>query len=236
MREPKVLLEPDIRPLRTIITGAAGALGEAMVATFAERGDRIATMDRTPSSSQSGAVAQIACADLAEEEPAQRAMDLAASALGGIDNLVHLVGAFDFKPFTDARNADFEQLYRDNMLTATSTIRAAFARMTPGSSIVCVGATAACHAGAGMAAYAAAKSGVSRLVEALAIELAPSRIRVNAVMPAIIDTPRNRADMPNADPAEWTNPQAIAEVILFLSSDAARGINGASIPVTNCGG
>jgi NAD(P)-dependent dehydrogenase (short-subunit alcohol dehydrogenase family) len=83
-----------------------------------------------------------------------------------------------------------------------------------------------------MGAYAASKAGVHRLTEALAAELAGSNITVNAVLPGIIDTPTNRADMPDADTNQWVQPSAIADVILFLGSTAARSISGALIPVT----
>ena len=83
-----------------------------------------------------------------------------------------------------------------------------------------------------MGAYAASKAGVHRLTEALASEMVDSNLTVNAVLPSIIDTPTNRADMPDADTSQWVKPQAISEVILFLASHAARAINGALIPVT----
>ena len=82
-----------------------------------------------------------------------------------------------------------------------------------------------------MAPYAASKSAVARLTEGLAAELKTKRIRVNAVLPSIIDTPANRADMPNADFASWVTADELAEVIAFLLSDRASGITGASIPV-----
>lgn len=104
-----------------------------------------------------------------------------------------------------------------------------------GSSIVAVGAASAEPAGVGMAAYGAAKSGVARLIEALARELAPRGIRANAVLPSIMDTPRNRADMPDADPASWTSPAAVADAISFLAHPGSRAISGALIPVTHNG-
>ena len=104
-----------------------------------------------------------------------------------------------------------------------------------GGSIVNVGAGAAAKAGAGMGAYAASKSGVARLTEALAEELKDRAITVNAVLPSIIDTPTNRADMPDADTATWVKPAAVAEVILFLASPAARSISGALIPISRGG-
>lgn len=83
-----------------------------------------------------------------------------------------------------------------------------------------------------MGAYAASKSGVHRLTEALAEELAGKGVTVNAILPSIIDTPANRADMPDADFSQWVKPQAIAAVILFLASPAAGAVTGALIPVT----
>jgi NAD(P)-dependent dehydrogenase (short-subunit alcohol dehydrogenase family) len=85
--------------------------------------------------------------------------------------------------------------------------------------------------GAGNAAYSASKSAVLRLTESLASELKSSGINVNCIMPGTIDTPQNRKAMPNADFTKWVEPDAIAQVILFLLSDASQAINGASIPV-----
>jgi len=82
-----------------------------------------------------------------------------------------------------------------------------------------------------LGAYAASKAGVARLTESLAAELA-GRVRVNAVLPLILDTPQNRRDMPDIDPASWTKPAAVADVIVFLATEASRAINGALIPVS----
>ena len=84
---------------------------------------------------------------------------------------------------------------------------------------------------AGYSAYSASKSAVLRLTESMAAELKNSNINVNCVMPATIDTPQNRKAIPNADFSKWVAPRAIADVILFLISDAARAINGAAVPV-----
>ena len=99
-------------------------------------------------------------------------------------------------------------------------------------SIVNIGAGSAARAGAGMGAYAASKAGVQRLTESLAEELKDRGITVNAVLPSIIDTPRNRADMPDADFTRWVRPEAIAEVVAFLASDAARAVTGAAIAIS----
>ena len=88
------------------------------------------------------------------------------------------------------------------------------------------------RAGAGMGAYSASKSAVARLTEAMAAELREQGINVNCVLPSIIDTPENRKDMPEADPSRWVAPSDLAEVIVFLCSNQARPIHGASIPVS----
>jgi NAD(P)-dependent dehydrogenase (short-subunit alcohol dehydrogenase family) len=97
--------------------------------------------------------------------------------------------------------------------------------------IINVGAIAALSGKANMAAYIASKSAVIRITESMAAELREKGINVNCVLPSTIDTPQNRKDMPKADPKRWVAPEALADVVLFLASDAARAIHGASIPV-----
>jgi NAD(P)-dependent dehydrogenase (short-subunit alcohol dehydrogenase family) len=82
-----------------------------------------------------------------------------------------------------------------------------------------------------MGAYCASKDVVIRITEAMAAELRAGHINVNCVLPSIIDTPENRAAMPDADFKRWVAPDALAEVIAFLASDGARAIHGAAIPV-----
>ena len=102
--------------------------------------------------------------------------------------------------------------------------------------IINIGAGAAAgRAAAGMGAYTASKAGVQRLTESLSDEVKDRGITVNAILPGTIDTPRNRADMPHADFTRWVAPEEIAEVILFLASDAARAVTGAAIPVLGRG-
>jgi 3-oxoacyl-[acyl-carrier protein] reductase len=123
-------------------------------------------------------------------------------------------------------------MYALNVLTALNASRSAIPHLTASGSarIVNVGAMAALQAGAGMGAYAASKAGVHRLTEALAAEW-KGKITVNAVLPSIIDTPANRASMPQADFGKWVRPQELAEVILFLASGAASAVTGALLPV-----
>jgi len=127
----------------------------------------------------------------------------------------------------------WQTLFRKNLETTLNVVKAALPCFEAGGAIVTIGAAAAEPSGAGMAAYAASKSAVARLTQSLAAELDESRIRINTLLPSIIDTPANRAAMPDADPANWTHPDAIADVASFLVSPAARAIHGALIPVTN---
>ena len=103
---------------------------------------------------------------------------------------------------------------------------------TGGGRIVNVGAFAAQKGAAQMGAYIASKSAVIRLTETMAAELREQNINVNCVLPTIIDTPENRAAMPKTDPKRWVATQDLAQVIVFLASDAARAIHGAALPVT----
>ena len=123
-------------------------------------------------------------------------------------------------------------MYALNVLTALNASRSAVPHLVNSGAgrIVNIGAMGALQAGSGMGAYAASKAGVHRLTEALAAEW-KGRITVNAVLPSTIDTPANRASMPRADFAKWVTPQELAEVILFLVSDAASAVTGALLPV-----
>jgi NAD(P)-dependent dehydrogenase (short-subunit alcohol dehydrogenase family) len=219
--------------MRVVVTGAAGVLGRAVVDAFAARGDDVAALDRFAGELAHAGVRQIESGDLTDPLAAAGSIGEAVNALGGVDVLVNLVGAFAWHPIGQSTVDTWRALFAANVETALNAIQACLPKMSYQGSIICVGAASAQPAGLGMAPYAATKSGVARLVEALSAELKPRRIRVNAVLPAIIDTPRNRADMPDANPENWTTPQAIAEVILFLAGQEARAINGASIPVTN---
>lgn len=219
--------------MRTIVTGAGGVLGGAVRRRLAEAGHDVACIDQMTASGEEPRTAWFPCADLADPQLAAGSVKAAAAWLGGLDALVLLVGGFDWKRVEDTAVEDWRRLFAINVETMLSTVQASLPLLADGGAIVAVGAASAQSAAEGMAPYAAAKSGVARLTEALAKELAPRRIRANAVLPQIIDTPRNRADMPAADPNTWTKPEAIADVIGFLVTPAARAINGALIPVTN---
>jgi NAD(P)-dependent dehydrogenase (short-subunit alcohol dehydrogenase family) len=213
-----------------IVTGAFGVLGRAVVEAAKARGARVAAIDYAQG--QADADFSRGGVDLASPEAAAEAIDAAAAALGRVDALINVAGGFTWEPVGDGDPATWERLWAMNVRTTLNATRAALPYLTEsGGRIVNVGAAGAVKAGHGMAAYAASKSGVHRLTESLADEL-KGKVAVNAVLPSILDTPTNRADMPDADPSTWVAPADLAAVILFLASDEARAVTGALVPVT----
>jgi NAD(P)-dependent dehydrogenase (short-subunit alcohol dehydrogenase family) len=219
------------------VTGGFGQLGLAVVRAARDAGAQAAALDRArPPVDASGLAGALALGelDIADPDAAAQALNQVATRFGGLDGLVNVAGTFRWETLEQGSLDTWDLLYRVNLRSAASASRAALPHLLRrgGGRIVNIGAGAASKAGAGMGAYAASKAGVAKLTEALAEELKDHGITVNAVLPSIIDTPANRADMPNADFSRWVKPQAIADVILFLLSDQASAVTGASIPVS----
>ncbi|HWW81806.1 MAG TPA: SDR family NAD(P)-dependent oxidoreductase [Steroidobacteraceae bacterium] len=222
------------------ITGAFGALGAATALLAAEQGARLALIDRAPHApaglfdAPSGEIHLVTGVNLTDETQATAAVRAAHEQLQGLDVLINVAGAFRWQTVADGDPAIWDQLFAVNLKSALFTSRAAipFLRQSRQGRIINIGANAALKAGAGMGAYTASKSGLHRLTESLAEELKSVGITVNAVLPSIIDTPANRVDMPKADFTTWVTPRALAEVILFLASDAGAPVTGALLPVT----
>jgi NAD(P)-dependent dehydrogenase (short-subunit alcohol dehydrogenase family) len=172
--------------------------------------------------------------DITDEAATRAVMADIAAICGGIDGLVNVAGGFAWSQVADSPAEVWESMFRINLLTAVTASRAALEYLTAAEAgaIVNIGAGAAARAAAGMGPYAASKAAVARLTEALAEELAGAGVRVNAVLPSIIDTPANRKDMPKADVSTWVQPDDIAKVIVYLLSDEAHAITGAAVPVT----
>ncbi len=223
---------------RVVISGAAGVLGTAVAQAFASTGASVAMLDRTADSHGLDKKLGpphffLGNIDLADPAQAQRAMDTIVSRLGGIDVLVNIAGGFRWETIADGKVDTWDFLYTINIRTALCASKAALPHLQGGRGrIINIGAAAVARAGTGMGAYTASKAGVIKLTEALAEELKDKNINVNAVLPSIIDTPANRAEMANADFSRWVAPAALADVIVFLASDAARAITGAAIPET----
>jgi len=221
---------------RVAITGAFGALGTAVVARVLAEGGRVTALDHAPGPRPGAAFGDavlIGGIDLADGQAANAALSRAADSLGGLDALVNIAGGFAWEKLEGGNLDTWDRMYRMNVRTAVAASQAALPHLFKSASgrIVSIGAAGAMKAAAGMGAYAASKSGVARLTEALAEELKERGITVNALLPSIIDTAPNRADMPNADFTRWVRPQQIGDAIVFLLSEQAAAITGALIPI-----
>jgi NAD(P)-dependent dehydrogenase (short-subunit alcohol dehydrogenase family) len=216
------------------ITGGFGALGRAVCDALVQAGAQVAAIGRgrAPAGLAAGLLA-LDGVDLADAAAARAAIDRAAQQFGRLDGLVNVAGGFEWEKIEGGRIGTWDRMFAINVRTALLASQAVLPHLlTAGHGrIVNVGSAAAGHAAVGMGAYAAAKSGVARLTEAMAEEFKDRGITVNAVLPSVIDTPVNRADMPKADTDRWVSPQALARVVLFLLSDDAAPITGALIPV-----
>ncbi|MGH6949893.1 MAG: SDR family NAD(P)-dependent oxidoreductase [Vitreimonas sp.] len=216
-----------------VVTGAFGVLGHAVSARAKAGGARVAMIDHAPVPQEFAAdPLALGGVDLTKSEPAMRAMHQVRASAGRIDALMNIAGGFTWRTLEDSDCALWDTMHAINLMTAVNASKAAMPHLIETSgAIVNVGAAGALKAGAGFGAYAASKSGVHRLTESLAEEL-KGRVRVNAVLPSILDTAQNRKDMPKADPKTWVQPDDLAKVMLFLASDDARAITGALVPVT----
>lgn len=217
------------------VTGAAGALGRAVVAEFGMRATSVVALDRPGSG-----VADIAAhgepavhpieADLSDPEAVARAWrDV--DRIGVPSALVALAGGFVDGGLAEVTATDLDMLWRANFATALWSCQQAASRLAvTGGAIVTVGSRTAVS-GAAPVAHATSKAAVVRLTEVLADELRPSRIRVNAVLPSVIDTPANREWMSTEQAGRAVPPAAIAKVVAFLCSPEASVVSGAVIPV-----
>ncbi len=224
----------------TIVTGAAGNLGSAVCGLLARRGCKVVAVYREAAGPHAALAAPpalvVRASDLADPACSANVAAETIKALGRIDGLVHTVGGFAMGSVAADGPELWDRMWRINLVTAANMIRAVWPAMQANrGSIVAIGAQPALRAGAGMAAYAGTKAALLRLIEAAAEEGKSHSIRANTVLPGIIDTPQNRAAMPDADTGQWVTPEQVGEAIAFLLSEAANGISGAHLPVAGRG-
>jgi NAD(P)-dependent dehydrogenase (short-subunit alcohol dehydrogenase family) len=223
----------DFNDRLVIVTGGTGALGQAVVDMLLARGARCRVPVR---GALDGSVAQrervsfVERCDLSDEADVARLFDGAA----GLWASIHVAGGFAMAPAADIDRAALMHMLDTNLVSCHLCCRAALRMFgADGGRIVNVAARPALEprAGAGMTAYVASKAAVAALTQALAAEVAPRGVLVNAVAPSTIDTPANRASMPKADFSTWPKPVEIAEAIAFLASPDNRVTSGAIVPV-----
>jgi NAD(P)-dependent dehydrogenase (short-subunit alcohol dehydrogenase family) len=229
-----------------VILGGTGGLGTAVVDAFASRGDRVIAVARSRSgvSELAAKYPGIVTGDTADMTSRQDVDDLweRIDRVGVPRWVVNTTGGYRGGKVVDATPDDFTAMMDLNLGTAWWSCRAAARRMASspsplagegrgGGCIVNVSSRSALVTEPGAAAYAIAKAGVIKLTEVLAAELKASGVRVNVVVPAVIDTPENRKSLPEKVMQKAVAPAEIAAVILYLCSDAATAITGAAVPV-----
>jgi NAD(P)-dependent dehydrogenase (short-subunit alcohol dehydrogenase family) len=225
-----------------IVAGGTGGLGRAASLAFLDEGAKVIVTYRkdeefralidsagTNASSLEGRLV-----DVTDEADTGAFVDGVLASHGALDVLVNTVGAYaGGVKFWDMTTRVFDQMLALNLRSGYVLARAVMPAMLKAGrgSIVNVAAKAALDHGAGAAAYAASKAAAVALMDSLAADARGTGVRVNSILPSIIDTAANRMAMPDADFATWPKPQDIAHVVLFLSSDLAKTIHGASVPV-----
>lgn len=214
-----------------IVAGGFGVLGRAVREALEAQGHKVAVIDLAPVPEGHQGPAQ-GGVDLIDETRVASAFAALVQQLGGLDGVVNVAGGFLWETVAQGSLDSWDRMYGMNLRTALISSRAALAHLVKGGAIVNVGAAAATNVATGMAPYAASKAGVMALTESLAEELRGAGIRVNAVLPTIIDTPANRADMPDADTSAWVQPSAAAKVIAFLLSGDAACVTGVGVKLS----
>jgi len=221
-----------------LVTGGTGGLGTAVTAAFLDAGWRVVVpwivereLERLPA--RNGL--ELVKADLFDLASARDCATVAASEVDSpLRAVVNLVGGFAMGgKVHETPVEDFENQLRLNLRATYLTCQQTLPHLVSagGGSIVCMSSRAALHPFAGAAGYISSKAAVLALVTALDVEYKDAGIRANAVLPGVIDTPGNRASMPDSDRKDWVSPADIARTIVFLSSDDSSAISGAQVPV-----
>jgi NAD(P)-dependent dehydrogenase (short-subunit alcohol dehydrogenase family) len=224
-----------------LVTGAGGNLGRAVAQAFAREGASLALVDLKPGPLNEtraglgvGVDALAVPTDLTQGEAVGEAVRRILAHFKRIDVLANIAGGFTMGPqLHETEDRDWDFMMDLNARTVFNACRAVLPQMLEQGSgaVINVSARAAEQGKPRMAPYCASKAAVITLTESLAAEHRFNGITVNCILPGTIDTPQNRDAMPDADHANWVPPEALADVILFLASDAARCVSGAAVPV-----
>jgi NAD(P)-dependent dehydrogenase (short-subunit alcohol dehydrogenase family) len=229
----------SMKDRNVLVTGGTGALGTAVVQAFVHAGARVTVSwvveaERDALREELGAAAKrvrLERADVTDPDAVAALCVTATEPTGRLDVLAQLVGGFAFAPVTETEPKTWHKMIALNATSTFLCAREAVRCMRPhGGRIVTVAAVPAVARGAAnMSAYAAAKAAVLNLTQSLSKEVVGDGITVNAIVPSTIDTPANRAAMPDADMATWLAPAAIAEVVLWLAGEAAGIVTGTAV-------
>ncbi len=237
--------EPNTQ--RTVlVTGGTGALGQAVACRFLEMGALVhATWMHKGEVEKFREVAEphaerlfLHQADVTSEAEVQTLIQEIADLSGGVDVLANIVGGFVFAPVEETDSGTWNRMMATNATSAFLCSRAVVSHMRErrwGRIANVASGPALGRGGANMSAYAASKAAVLNLTYSLSEELMGDGITVNAIVPSMIDTPANREAMPNADTSTWLCPQQIADVVVFLASEAAGIVTGTAVKLATAG-
>lgn len=224
-----------------VITGAAGNLGRAVAQAFATRGAHLALFDlngegleKTIDACAGQSSARAFATNLLEKDKIRESIEAVVATHGRIDILANIAGGFTMGPLIqDTEDREWDFMMNLNVRSVFNTCRLTIPVMLDngGGRIINVSARAAEKGKSRMGPYCASKAAVKTLTESLAAENKFDNINVNCILPGTIDTPQNRDDMPDANFNHWVPPSALADVVIFLSSEAARCVTGAAVPV-----
>ena len=219
-----------------IITGAKGGLGTAVTTMFLEAGDTVIGASRSIKTSDFPSQNFIAVqSDFSDATSVRELASSTMDRFGRVDGLIHVVGGFaGGTPIHDTDEQTWKQMLDQNLNAAFNVIVAVVPHMRHAKfgRIVMVGSKAADQPRANLGAYVISKIALAALVKTVALENADAGITANVVLPGTMDTPANRAAMPSADRSRWVRPSDVANVIYWLTTDAASQVNGAAIPVS----
>ncbi len=225
-----------------LVAGGTGGLGRSVTLAFLEEGATVVVTYRSQrewealrsAADPNSARLEGHSVDVTDEATVRQLIEKILAKHGRLDALVNTVGGYaGGLKLWEMETKVFEQMLALNLRSGYALSRAAVRAMLKQGrgAIVNVASKAALDHAAGAAAYAASKAAALAMLDSLAADVKGSGVRVNTILPSIIDTEANRKAMPKADFSKWPKPQDIARVILFLCTDEARVIHGAAIPV-----
>jgi NAD(P)-dependent dehydrogenase (short-subunit alcohol dehydrogenase family) len=228
----------DFQGRIAVVTGAAGALGQVVADELLQAGARVAVLDREqgrlaerfPENESTLPVA----ADLTDPASVKTAVGRIRERFGGIHLLANVAGGFGMGPHVqDTEDAAWDRMMSLNARSVFHMCREVIPVMLEGGfgRVVNVSARVALEPKGRMSPYVASKAAVLALTQSIAAENKQTPVNVNCILPGTVDTPQNRADMPDSDFSKWVTTAALSDVILFLMSEAARSVNGAAVPV-----
>jgi NAD(P)-dependent dehydrogenase (short-subunit alcohol dehydrogenase family) len=225
----------DLNEKVVLITGANGGLGAFVTKAFLDAGARVIGVSLSVSGADvSGERLTAIAANLANGVEVKKLVDQAVAKWGRLDGAIHLAGGFSGgKSVADTDDAMLDQMLDTNFRSAFYVIRAVLPAMRAQGSgrIVAIGSRSAVEPQALLGAYSASKAALVSLIRTVARENSDRGITANVALPSTIDTPANRAAMPNADFSKWIPPAQIASLLVHLASDQGASISGAAIPI-----